>query len=95
MLEAGAIIDEKDHSGSSAFQQALSNGQLVLWSEKNRSGLTALHMASERNHLGVVKSLLTAGAKVNEQCMYEHTALHKSVIYQDRIDVLVEKTRRC
>lgn len=60
---------------------------------KNNSGLTPLHMAAAKGHIGVVRALLDVGADINATCNGNWTPLHKAAKNNHRVlfNLLLEK----
>eukprot|EP00919_Chromeraceae_sp_WS-2016_P032791 GHVR01077369.1.p1 GENE.GHVR01077369.1~~GHVR01077369.1.p1 ORF type:complete len:198 (+),score=42.47 GHVR01077369.1:5889-6482(+) len=64
------------HPASELLSRAI---ELVRVDATNKFGWTALHLASSRNHVDVVKLLCQAGSSVETKDTDGHTALHAAV----------------
>jgi ankyrin repeat protein len=72
--------------------QALGPGALQIIHERDRDGATALHLAARRDDVAAVKTLLYAGARVNDPTKLGRTPLHMSLMAKEALclDILLD-----
>ena len=90
LLEQGADVNKQNFNGFSALHWAAFCGRteclekLVLYKAlfdlKDIQGRAPIHIASERGHLQFIKKLLELGADINEISSISFSALHYSII---------------
>ena len=92
LLDRGASIDVKTHSGSTALHEAARSGHIEVVkvlldrgasidAATNDDSWTGLHLAASNGHIEILKLLLDRGASMDATMKNKWTALHSAAYY--------------